>query len=313
MTEQATAADWRRTWETLPNLLPPDEIVAHASRGTANPRWEERRRASYPDRLILYALGSEPELRAGMTRAGIGGGMRVLDAACGPGAVSRMLLEAGAAEVVGIDIEPAMLEAARRLPFPEGGEGRLTFEQADLTKLLPFEDAAFDAVWFGDAGFFDAIPELVRVLRPGGLLVVKSGGLGFGRSYAWDRALEARIIAAQQAGTDAVYWPGRCNPGSDLASEMGLYGRLKDAAPWSSFEMWTVVVERFAPLSALEEQYHRQGFGLFHGAFIKDQADPADWEILARLYDPASPDYLFRRADGHLLSTLTFARCVAPP
>jgi SAM-dependent methyltransferase len=305
--------DWRGAWRSLPNLLPPERIVAHAALGTKHPDWETSRAASYPDRLVLAALSMEHELRAGMARAGIGAGMRVLDAACGPGTVSRLLLEQGAAAVVGIDLDPAMVAMARQMPVPDGREQRLTFQEADVTQPLPFADASFDAVWFGDVGFFEAVPELVRVLRPGGRLVVKSTGLAFGRTYAWDRSFESRIIAAQQAGTDAVYWPGRCNPGSDRGSEVGLFGRLRDAASWQSFAMWTDVVERFAPLTPLEEQSYLQSFGLFSGAFIKDTADPADWAALARLYDPAAPEYLFRRPDGHFLTTLTFAVCEVAP
>jgi len=310
MSDVAQRGDWREGWRTLPNLLPPAAIVAHASLGTEDPAWEEKRSASYPDRLVLYALALEDELRAAFPQAGIRPGMRVLDAACGPGVVGRFLVEAGAREVVGVDIEPAMLELARRFPMPPGAESRLSFREADLTKPLPFPDATFDAVWLGDAWFPEkpeVLTELARVTRPGGSLILKIGGTGVSRTYAWDRDLEARIQLAQQRGQAGKNWARRTG-----LHDVGMYGRLKTAGPWAGFEMWSVLVERFAPVPAVYEEYIRQGFGLFYGGFIKNAAEPQDWEAVSLLYDPTSPDYLFKRADGHFLQTLTFARCILP-
>jgi demethylmenaquinone methyltransferase/2-methoxy-6-polyprenyl-1,4-benzoquinol methylase len=93
-------------------------------------------------------------------------GDRVLDACCGTGDLAVAALAAGAAEVVGVDFSPRMLERARRKrPSVQWVEGDLLG--------LPLEDASFDAatVGFGVRNVGDlskALSELRRVLRPGG-------------------------------------------------------------------------------------------------------------------------------------------------
>jgi ubiquinone/menaquinone biosynthesis C-methylase UbiE len=104
--------------------------------------------------------------------AGVRKGDRVLDVACGTGAltVAAADIVGLAGSVVGLDASPEMLSVARRKPVPvEWLEGR--------AEALPLPDNAFDAVvsQFGFMFFEDkpqALREMVRVLRPGGRLAV---------------------------------------------------------------------------------------------------------------------------------------------
>jgi MPBQ/MSBQ methyltransferase len=100
-------------------------------------------------------------------------GSRILDVGCGIGGSARMLCQNHGFEVLGISISPGQIERARQLT-PAGLPCR--FEVMDALDLdLP--DHSFDAVWSVEAGphmddkqrFAD---ELLRVLRPGGLLAV---------------------------------------------------------------------------------------------------------------------------------------------
>src|SRR6185503_7166297 len=69
------------------------------------------------------------------------GGMRVLDAACGPGVYAEWLVSRGA-EVVGADVSPKMVELARRRLGPT-----VNVYHADLTRPLTFLDGeSFDIV-----------------------------------------------------------------------------------------------------------------------------------------------------------------------
>jgi 2-polyprenyl-3-methyl-5-hydroxy-6-metoxy-1,4-benzoquinol methylase len=99
-------------------------------------------------------------------------GKRVLDAGCGVGWGSKLLLEAGAAQVVGVDIsEEAIEDCRRRVP-------EVDFRLGDLMDL-PVDDDAFDVVVCFEAlehtsDTSRTLDELARALAPGGLLFVSS-------------------------------------------------------------------------------------------------------------------------------------------
>jgi ubiquinone/menaquinone biosynthesis C-methylase UbiE len=90
---------------------------------------------------------------------------RVLDLGTGTGLAAFVAARCfPEAEVVGVDLAPAMVAQAQQRTPPELAE-RVRFEQADAAKLQ-FEDGAFDLVQLANMiPFFD---ELARVLAPGG-------------------------------------------------------------------------------------------------------------------------------------------------
>jgi trans-aconitate methyltransferase len=104
--------------------------------------------------------------------AGVGPGQRVLDVACGTGALARTVAErvGTAGRVLGLDANPEMLAVARRLDRSiEWIDGR--------AEALPLPDASVDAAvsQFGLMFFDDrvaALREMARVLKPGGRLAV---------------------------------------------------------------------------------------------------------------------------------------------
>jgi ubiquinone/menaquinone biosynthesis C-methylase UbiE len=98
-------------------------------------------------------------------------GMRVLDVACGTGAVAIRAARAGA-DVVGVDISADQLAKARRAAAEEGLA--VQFDAGDAQEL-PYADAEFDAVASSFGAVFAAdhertAAELARVCRPGGRL-----------------------------------------------------------------------------------------------------------------------------------------------
>ncbi|MFF7140536.1 class I SAM-dependent methyltransferase [Streptomyces nodosus] len=115
-----------------------------------------------------------PAYAAAVRDLGLHEGDRVLDAGCGTGRALTPLRKAvGASGVVlGTDLTPAMLEAARRAGRDR--DGRLLL--ADVT-ALPLRTESLDAVFA--AGLISHLPhpadnlrELARVVRPGGLLAL---------------------------------------------------------------------------------------------------------------------------------------------
>lgn len=103
--------------------------------------------------------------------------LRVLDVACGTGRTLHQLASAHPSlRLYGVDLSPAYVRAARKR-LAHVGECAISVENAEA---LPFADGAFDVVT--NVYMFHELPrptrrkvarELLRVLRPGGLLVVE--------------------------------------------------------------------------------------------------------------------------------------------
>ena len=99
---------------------------------------------------------------------------KLLDIGCGTG--DMLLLQAEAcpsAQITGLDFSPNMLEVARERV---GNNPQVELVQGNAL-ALPFEDDSFDGATFAfalrnTADYAQALSEALRVLRPGGALVV---------------------------------------------------------------------------------------------------------------------------------------------
>lgn len=130
-----------------------------------------------------YERLSAPQTRWGaavVDRLELRGDELVLDAGCGTGRVTAMVLDRlPEGQVVGIDGSSAMIEQARER---FAGDLRVELVVADLTQPLPV-DGTVDAIlstatfhWITDhASLFR---NLASILRPGGQLVAQCGGAG---------------------------------------------------------------------------------------------------------------------------------------
>jgi len=132
----------------------------------------------------------------------IAGGERVLDVGRGSGAVTREIARriGSRGVAVGLDPSPALLAVARELAKEAGVGDRIEFREGDALRV-PLPDGSFDAVVCvtvlshvprGEA----AIPEFIRVLRPGGRLGVFDLDTDMTAFTHPDRVLTRRIVAA---------------------------------------------------------------------------------------------------------------------
>jgi trans-aconitate 2-methyltransferase len=158
-----------------------------------------------------YERVSGPQVRWAeqvLDRLPLEGGETVLDAGCGTGRVTRMLLERlPDGHVVAVDSAPSMVAQAREALDPE----RATVFQADLAELVLDEpvDAAFSNAVFHWVPDHDALfARIFAALRPGGRLIAQCGGEG-----NVDRFLElADAVSAREPYAEHLAgWDGPWN------------------------------------------------------------------------------------------------------
>jgi SAM-dependent methyltransferase len=135
------------------------------------PEQHARRASSFGSQAAAYAT-SRPTYPAELIEWGLEpirdrSAPRVLDLAAGTGKLTEGLLAQGV-DVVAVEPDPAMsAELTSRFP-------QVTVRQGTAERI-PLADASVDAVFVGQAlHWFDmtaAVPEIRRVLRPGGPLV----------------------------------------------------------------------------------------------------------------------------------------------
>ena len=135
--------------------------------------------------------------------AALGGRGRILEVGVGTGLLALPLHRAGV-PIAGIDLTPAMLgklldKAGGRPPFP--------LVQADATRM-PFPDGAFGGAYLRWVlhlipDWRSALREMVRVVRPGGVVLANVGGFDDARFDIKRRFAELTGISTDPVG---LFW-----------------------------------------------------------------------------------------------------------
>jgi SAM-dependent methyltransferase len=172
------------------------------------------------DAVTTWGVGEYPlmaqRLRSAakrvVERARVAPGERVLDVACGTGNAALLAAARGADVVVGVDVEPALLDVAAMRAAEVGAQ--IDWRVGDAAALPGVADGAFDAVvsvfgamYAADQGA--AARELARAVRPageGGRVVLASWSPG-GVMPAMGAALAPFLPAA--VGPDNAPAPSR--------------------------------------------------------------------------------------------------------
>ncbi len=165
-------------------------------------------------------------------------GVRVLDVGCGPGTITLGLAKAVAPHgfALGIDGQRSQVELATEM-IATAGSKNLQFEQGSVYDLpVPGGsiDVAFAHALFEHLGRpADALAELRRVLRPGGLLAISSSDWSAAvlnpRTPDVDAALRGHYLLRRKAGGDPFagagwrLWSSR--PGSSRSGPPRAGGR----------------------------------------------------------------------------------------
>ncbi len=144
---------------------------------------EDKVKKYYRWRAGNYDAGSSFEIEhhlEAIRLAEIQPGQRVLDVACGTGRATLDLAKAVgvAGRVDALDLSEDMLAQARAKLERAGLDGRVEFKPGNA-RSLPYPDATFDLLYNGYMfdlipidGFLPILQEFLRVLKPGGKLVL---------------------------------------------------------------------------------------------------------------------------------------------
>jgi trans-aconitate 2-methyltransferase len=157
-----------------------------------------------------YERVSDPQVewaRVVLDRLPLRGDETVLDAGCGTGRVTQLLLERlPRGRVVAVDAAPSMVEAARAAL-----DGRATVLQSDLAELELDEpvDAAFsNAVFHWVPDHERLFARLHAALKPGARLIAQCGGKG---NIARFHALAAEVAREEPFADHVGGWEGPWN------------------------------------------------------------------------------------------------------
>jgi demethylmenaquinone methyltransferase/2-methoxy-6-polyprenyl-1,4-benzoquinol methylase len=262
---------------------------------------------------IRRLLESNP-LRAPLLRAitqalQLPAGSCGLDAGCGIGLQTQLLLEAVGpdGQVTGLDINPELLAYGRGLARRAGVSDQVSF-QAGRVERLPFEDQQFDWVWSADCVGYPAgdlapfLGELIRVLKPGGsgiLLGWSSQQLLPG--YA---LLEARLNA-----TCSGYLPFL--EGNSPATHFLRTPQWMRQAGLEEIRSQTFISDIQAPLGKEMRAALQLLFEMLWGE-PQPRVSAEDWQEYQRLCLPGSPDFILDIPDYYGFYTYTVFRGEVP-
>ena len=115
------------------------------------------------------------KLNVALALGALSPGSRVLEIGCSVGQFTFPLAERGY-RMVGLDLSPGSIELAKR-EAAQSGQPSVEFLVGDAENLSAFSDGAFDGVMSFSTlryvpNFLNALGEIHRVLRPGGMAVL---------------------------------------------------------------------------------------------------------------------------------------------
>ena len=140
------------------------------------------------------------------SEAQIESGSQVLVLGCGTGGLDRFIVRNKHAKVIGLDLSEAQLKLAKERAKDEGLLGQIEYFQGSMTKI-PLDDNSVYSV-LAQASFFycepktEAIAEIYRVLKTGGILVIEDAVIKNPKVED-----EVKEVYMNQIGTNELWTP----------------------------------------------------------------------------------------------------------
>jgi SAM-dependent methyltransferase len=132
--------------------------------------YRQVRLATYGEDLGQTSWVTNEESRAIPQTLQLTPASRVLEIGCGSGGYALQVATIAGCSIVGVDINDAGVRNANTLARARHLADRVSFEQCDVSKTLPYPDAAFDAAFANDVlchipGRPALLEEIFRVLK----------------------------------------------------------------------------------------------------------------------------------------------------
>src|ERR1700730_1861534 len=240
----------------------------------------------------------EPEARRIIDDLGRPPGSRGLDVGCGVGLYGLWLAEAvgNGGHVVGIEPEDDRVEVARSLVGGRLDTKRVAFREGDGTSI-PEPARSFDWIWCGDVLHHiveteQALKEFLRVVRPGGRIIIKESQVLSALFLPGHPEIGRRIQLAEISRT-LDEGGGR----SFQERRQTTLGSLR-AVGLSDVAMRHYLLERRAPLGPADHDYIQHTvFTRNWGERVRDLLTPDEWDKRSALCEAGSRDNILRTPD----------------
>lgn len=262
---------------------------------------------SNESQLDGHFVFSQPEYEVMLQAAGLQRGWKVLDAGCGVGSflplMSEMLGASG--HITATDLAPENVQlVAERI-----ATSKLSVQcpvQTRVGSVLAIDDAegTYDAVWcsavlqyLSDDELNRALNEFRRVVRPGGLVIIKDFATTYWQFQPMDPTLLWRWLDAGRRANVAYT--------KQILRNIQL-PQIARHAGYANIKTSTTLVERFAPISLADRDFLAGVLEWLSKSAAALPLSLEDIEQWRRTSDRQSPDYLldspdYYYAEGHIL------------